>query len=91
MLKNRPCNYLISTLCFVYFKFQSEFRKILISLVEVSAQLLAVRPDADEIFESIAERLETRDKIVPDKNAIKNLVEMGFSEEKVILALRLKR
>ncbi|XP_075212310.1 kip1 ubiquitination-promoting complex subunit 2 isoform X2 [Lycorma delicatula] len=71
--------------------FQSEFRKILISLVEVAAQLLTVRPDADEVFASITDRLETRDKIVPDKNAVRNLMEMGFSEEKVILALRLKR
>lgn len=71
--------------------FQAEFRKILISLVEVAAQLLTSRPDADQIFNSIVDRLETRDKIVPDPHSVRNLMEMGFSEEKVILALQLKR
>lgn len=57
----------------------------------MAAQLLSTRPDADEVFASIMNRLETRDKIVPDQNLLRNLMEMGFSEEKVLLALRLKR
>lgn len=66
-------------------------RKVLISLVEVATRLLMVRPDADEIFALISDRLDSRDKIVPDQTSVRYLMDMGFSEEKVILALRIKR
>lgn len=39
------------TFCvFVLFQFQTELRKILVSLIEVAQKLLALNPDAVELF-----------------------------------------
>lgn len=35
---------------FVLFQFQTELRKILVSLIEVAQKLLALNPDAVELF-----------------------------------------
>lgn len=37
-------------LIFVLFQFQTELRKILVSLIEVAQKLLALNPDAVELF-----------------------------------------
>ncbi|XP_022202231.2 ubiquitin-associated domain-containing protein 1 [Nilaparvata lugens] len=71
--------------------FQTEMRKILISLVQFAAQLLSAREDADKTFALIVDKLNTREKIVPDAVSVRNLTDMGFPEDKVVLALRLKR
>lgn len=37
-------------LCFLLLQFQTELRKILVSLIEVAQKLLALNPDAVELF-----------------------------------------
>ncbi|KAG8141950.1 putative Ubiquitin-associated domain-containing protein [Naja naja] len=56
--------------------FQTELRKILVSLIEVAQKLLALNPDADE-----------DDRV--DEIALRQLTEMGFPESRAIKALRL--
>ncbi|CAG2053642.1 unnamed protein product [Timema podura] len=68
----------------------SEIRKILISLVEASARILTPSPNADEVFAVIRERLESKSsgKTEPDILSVKQLVDMGFSEQQASEALR---
>lgn len=69
--------------------FQSEIRKILISLVEASARILTPSPNAEEVFQLIRERLDSKGKPQPDPRSVKQLVDMGFSEQISTKALRL--
>lgn len=69
--------------------FQSEIRKILISLVEASARILTPSPNAEEVFQLIRERLDSKGKPQPDPRAVRQLVDMGFSEQIAAKALRL--
>nr|CAD7568070.1 unnamed protein product [Timema californicum] len=71
----------------------SEIRKILISLVEASARILTPSPNADEVFAVIRERLESKSsgKTEPDILSVKQLVDMGFSEQQASEALRRNR
>ncbi|XP_067001882.2 ubiquitin-associated domain-containing protein 1 [Anabrus simplex] len=69
--------------------FQSEIRKILISLVEASARILTATPNAEEVFEHIRERLESKSKPQPDPQAVKELIDMGFPEHVAAKALLL--
>ncbi|XP_063234805.1 ubiquitin-associated domain-containing protein 1 [Bacillus rossius redtenbacheri] len=71
--------------------FQSEIRRILISLVEASARILTPSPNADEVFALIRERLESRSSSEPDSHSLRQLVDMGFSEQLAAEALRRNR
>ncbi|GFG37134.1 hypothetical protein Cfor_05794, partial [Coptotermes formosanus] len=71
--------------------FQSEIRKILISMVEASARIITPCPDADEVSEVIQERLHARTKSEPDLRAVSQLMDMGFSEHVASRALHLNR
>lgn len=72
-------------------QFQSEIRKILISLVEASARIIAPSPNADEVFEVIQERLDAKAKTQPHPRAFYPFMDMGFSEHVASRALRLNR
>ncbi|XP_032455431.1 ubiquitin-associated domain-containing protein 1 isoform X2 [Nasonia vitripennis] len=71
--------------------FQSEIRKILITLVQASAKILMYSSEADEFYEIIKEKLEAQLKPPNDPKAVKYLVDMGFSERKALKALRLRK
>uniref|UniRef100_A0A1B6FPC1 UBA domain-containing protein n=1 Tax=Cuerna arida TaxID=1464854 RepID=A0A1B6FPC1_9HEMI len=71
--------------------FQSEIRKVLYSLVEASAKILAQSPDAKVVFDGIAARINAKNKKEIDKNAVKYLKDLGFTEVQAKYALRLKR
>lgn len=73
-------------------QFQSDVRKILISLVEASARIITTCPDSDEVSQVIQERLDTRAKSEPDLRAVFSLFkDMGFSEHMAARALHLNR
>jgi Kip1 ubiquitination-promoting complex protein 2 len=72
-------------------QFQSEVRKILISLVGASARILTACPDSDEVSQVIQERLDTRAKSEPDLQAVSLFKDMGFSEHVASRALHLNR
>jgi Kip1 ubiquitination-promoting complex protein 2 len=72
-------------------QFQSEIRKILVSLVEASARILTPSPNADEVLRVIQERLNAKAKTHPDPRAVHQLVDMGFSEHVASRALSLNR
>lgn len=72
-------------------KFQSEILKVLYSLVEASARILSKSPDAEILFDEIAARINAKTKKEIDKNAIKTLKDLGFTEAQAKYALRLKR
>lgn len=71
--------------------FQTEVRKVLITLAETAAKVLTPSPDAKKTFEAIISRIETKQKMGPDKHAMKRLMDMGFSEAQVKHALFIKR
>ncbi|XP_012270240.1 ubiquitin-associated domain-containing protein 1 [Orussus abietinus] len=71
--------------------FQSEIRKILITLTQASARILMHSPEAVKIYEIIRERLEARNKPPYDPKVVKHLMDIGFSEKKVLKALRLRK
>lgn len=71
--------------------FQSEIRKILITLVQASAKILMHSPEATKVYELIREKLETRCKPSNDPKTVKYLMDIGFTEKKVVKALRLKK
>jgi Kip1 ubiquitination-promoting complex protein 2 len=72
-------------------QFQSEVRKILISLVEASARILTACPDSDEVSQVIQERLDARAVLEPDLRAVCLFKDMGFSEHVASRALHLNR
>ncbi|TSM86000.1 Ubiquitin-associated domain-containing protein 1 [Bagarius yarrelli] len=69
--------------------FQTELRKILVSLIEVAQKLLALNPDAVELFKKANAMLDEDDEERVDDNALQQLTEMGFPESRAIKALRL--
>ncbi|XP_033220457.1 ubiquitin-associated domain-containing protein 1 [Belonocnema kinseyi] len=71
--------------------FQHEIHKILITLVQASAKILMYSPDAEKCYKNIKERLEARYKPPNDPKAVKYLMDMGFTENKVIKALSLRK
>lgn len=71
--------------------FQTEVRKVLITLAETAAKVLTPSPDAKKIFGAIVSRIETKQKMGPDKQTVKRLMDMGFSEAQVKHALFIKR
>lgn len=78
-------------LTFFYQQFQSETRKILISLVEASARLLMGSREAPKLFEMIKEKFKERCCPNIDSKAIKTLTDMGYSSKQVITALRVRK
>ncbi|XP_054853807.1 ubiquitin-associated domain-containing protein 1 isoform X2 [Eublepharis macularius] len=69
--------------------FQTELRKILVSLIEVAQKLLALNPDAVELFKKANAMLDEDDDDRVDEIALRQLTEMGFPESRAVKALRL--
>ncbi|KAG8447500.1 hypothetical protein GDO86_014848 [Hymenochirus boettgeri] len=69
--------------------FQTELRKILVSLIEVAQKLLALNPDAVELFKKANAMLDEDDEDRVDEIALRQLTEMGFPESRAAKALRL--
>nr|XP_015816067.2 ubiquitin-associated domain-containing protein 1 isoform X3 [Nothobranchius furzeri] len=69
--------------------FQTELRKILVSLIEVAQKLLALNPDAVELFKKANAMLDEDEEDRVDEAALQQLTEMGFPENRAIRALRL--
>ncbi|XP_069741633.1 ubiquitin-associated domain-containing protein 1 isoform X2 [Narcine bancroftii] len=69
--------------------FQTELRKILVSLIEVAQKLLALNPDAVELFKKANAMLDEDEEERVDEAALRQLTEMGFPESRAIKALRL--
>ncbi|KAM9463742.1 ubiquitin-associated domain-containing protein 1-like isoform 3-T3 [Salvelinus alpinus] len=67
----------------------TELRKILVSLIEVAQKLLALNPDAVELFKKANAMLDEDDEDRVDETALQQLTEMGFPESRAIKALRL--
>ncbi|KAB1279765.1 Ubiquitin-associated domain-containing protein 1, partial [Camelus dromedarius] len=70
-------------------KFQTELRKILVSLIEVAQKLLALNPDAVELFKKANAMLDEDEDERVDEAALRQLTEMGFPESRAAKALRL--
>ncbi|XP_027472173.1 ubiquitin-associated domain-containing protein 1 [Zalophus californianus] len=69
--------------------FQTELRKILVSLIEVAQKLLALNPDAVELFKKANAMLDEEEGGSVDEAALRQLTEMGFPESRAAKALRL--
>lgn len=69
--------------------FQTELRKILVSLIEVAQKLLALNPDAVELFKKANAMLDEDEEDRVDEMALQQLTEMGFPEGRAVKALRL--
>ncbi|KAG8518654.1 Ubiquitin-associated domain-containing protein 1, partial [Galemys pyrenaicus] len=69
--------------------FQTELRKILVSLIEVAQKLLALNPDAVELFTKANAMLDEDEDERVDEAALRQLTEMGFPESRAAKALRL--
>ncbi|XP_049629638.1 ubiquitin-associated domain-containing protein 1 isoform X1 [Suncus etruscus] len=69
--------------------FQTELRKILVSLIEVAQRLLALNPDAVELFRKANAMLDEDEDERVDEAALRQLTEMGFPETRAAKALRL--
>ncbi|EHB04832.1 Ubiquitin-associated domain-containing protein 1, partial [Heterocephalus glaber] len=69
--------------------FQTELRKILVSLIEVAQKLLALNPDAVELFKKANAMLDEDEDERVDEAALRQLTEMGFPESRACKALRL--
>lgn len=74
--------------------FQTELRRILISLIEVSQKLLCLNPEASKIFHQAEEILNEPAKNnneEVDPGDLKQLMDMGFPENRARKALLLNR
>ncbi|KAL4219332.1 Ubiquitin-associated domain-containing protein 1 [Mactra antiquata] len=72
--------------------FQTELRKILISLIEVSQKLLCLNPEASKIFQQAEEILSEQPQMNKiDEDCVKQLTDMGFQENRAKKALLLNR
>ncbi|XP_072285458.1 ubiquitin-associated domain-containing protein 1 isoform X2 [Pyxicephalus adspersus] len=69
--------------------FTTELRKILVSLIEVAQKLLALNPDAVELFKKANAMLDEDEEDRVDEVALRHLTEMGFPESRAVKALRL--
>nr|KAF6434766.1 UBA domain containing 1 [Molossus molossus] len=69
--------------------FQTELRKILLSLIEVAQKLLALSPGAVELFAKANAMLDEDEDERVDETALRQLTEMGFPESRALKALRL--
>ncbi|XP_037269500.2 kip1 ubiquitination-promoting complex subunit 2 isoform X2 [Rhipicephalus microplus] len=68
--------------------FQTELRRILVSLLELSEKLLRHHPDIENIFKNLQSKLIEKREPEIDEAALKKLLEMGFEEQQAIQALR---
>lgn len=68
--------------------FQTELRRILVSLLELSEKLLRHHPDIENIFKNLQSKLIEKREPDIDEAALKKLLEMGFEEQQAIQALR---
>lgn len=68
--------------------FQTELRRILVSLLELSEKLLRHHPDIENIFKNLQSKLIEKGEPEIDEAALKKLLEMGFEEQQAIQALR---
>lgn len=68
--------------------FQTELRRILVSLLELSEKLLRHHPDIENIFKNLQSKLIEKREPEIDESALKKLLEMGFEEQQAIQALR---
>nr|XP_053631397.1 ubiquitin-associated domain-containing protein 1-like [Cherax quadricarinatus] len=71
--------------------FQTEFRRILVTMIEASVRLISADPESDEVFNQILDKLERRHRPRVDRTALRQLTEMGFPEAKATKALQEKR
>ncbi|XP_021782745.1 ubiquitin-associated domain-containing protein 1 isoform X1 [Papio anubis] len=71
--------------------FQTELRKILVSLIEVAQKLLALNPDAVELFKKANAMLDEDEDERVDEAALRQLTEMGFPENRATKALQLNQ
>ncbi|XP_039714742.1 ubiquitin-associated domain-containing protein 1 isoform X1 [Pteropus medius] len=71
--------------------FQTELRKILLSLIEVAQKLLALSPGAVELFTKANAMLDEDEDERVDEAALRQLTEMGFPEGRAAKALRLNQ
>ncbi|KAK1791983.1 hypothetical protein P4O66_001767 [Electrophorus voltai] len=71
--------------------FQTELKKILVSLIEVAQKLLALNPDAVELFKKANAMLDEDEEERVDDAALQQLTEMGFPESRAVKALRLNQ
>nr|XP_037269501.1 ubiquitin-associated domain-containing protein 1-like isoform X3 [Rhipicephalus microplus] len=69
-------------------EFQTELRRILVSLLELSEKLLRHHPDIENIFKNLQSKLIEKREPEIDEAALKKLLEMGFEEQQAIQALR---
>ncbi|XP_076093522.1 ubiquitin-associated domain-containing protein 1-like isoform X5 [Mytilus galloprovincialis] len=67
--------------------FHSELQKILVALVELSQKLLCMNPDVSKLFKGAEAGLSNETEVMADKDLVKQLTDMGFSESKVTKAL----
>ncbi|XP_064027058.1 ubiquitin-associated domain-containing protein 1 isoform X1 [Pogoniulus pusillus] len=74
---------------FPFLQFQTELRKILLSLIEVAQKLLALNPEAVELFKRANAMLDEDEEDRVDEIALRQLTEMGFPESRAVKALRL--
>ncbi|GAB1607424.1 ubiquitin-associated domain-containing protein 1-like [Argonauta hians] len=73
--------------------FQSEFRKILITLIEASQKILCLKPEASKIFRHAE---EISNQYLPcaskmDEATVKKLTDMGFPQDRARKALALNK
>lgn len=71
--------------------FQTELRKILVSLIEVAQKLLALNPDAVDLFKKANAMLDEDEDDRVDEVALRQLTEMGFPESRALKALKLNQ
>ncbi|XP_035118597.1 ubiquitin-associated domain-containing protein 1 isoform X5 [Callithrix jacchus] len=71
--------------------FQTELRKILVSLIDVAQKLLALNPDAVELFKKANAMLDEDEDERVDEAALRQLTEMGFPETRATKALQLNQ
>ncbi|XP_029054166.2 ubiquitin-associated domain-containing protein 1 isoform X2 [Osmia bicornis bicornis] len=75
----------------IYCSVDNEIRKILITLVKASAKILTYSSKVNKFCEILKEKLEIKCKPTIDPNIVKVLMEMGYSHQRVIKALCLRK
>lgn len=70
---------------------QTEFRRILVTMIEASVRLISADRESDDVFDQILDKLEKRHRPRVDRVSLRQLMEMGFVEAKATKALQLKR
>lgn len=71
--------------------FQTELRRILVTMIEASVRLISADPESKDVFGQILGKLERRHRPKVDRNNLRQLVDMGFDETRATKALQLKR